>query len=631
MNIEDNISLQRQGRSLDNGRGVKSTDPIRDSFIPPSPNRTHTLSPKRAARQSVHINMDLTEYQVDRLTDAFSSGVGSPCREKARASTTDGLSSSAMTRSSLAASTNSTGHTHDTSQSRINMHKDLERLDEMVDAERAADDGRRRRQDTSNQPRDSKPGHRSRDAPRSDTLAQRRNIATPNEINVEDTRKYGTYVHRANTVPASSHPLTYNLRESSPFDDDMSSLYSQDASITTPHEGPAYLGGDTVSQNIENVMYTYKGWAAPSPVAHMPPTQPRTLSPVRQNGRPRGQSPVRGTETKARAQVLKNAEANFASYSPLTTYFAFEGVPVQKVGGKTMIGHQGWLERPTADDPTPNDQQKKDFSPKKLGLLDSIKRMAKDMTPSKNSRRSRDADKTPRVPRIIISLNPREQSLLYCELEFHISNALHAYITNELNHGRLDPNKLKKIADGWGQKGRPKVMGFRYDLETQLDLLDLHTEDFRFFGRRQGNPVEIAGLLHAMKVNARALRIRTFCQPDSVIAKQLVDSQSLFNTIGCSEVQQIALAEIAQFFKVIVERERHHRDRLRRPDEKAGTVAGAHEAHPGTRWELQPGNDPTPEGTFDVFGSMARTEHDDERKPAHSRGQHPARCQRYSG
>lgn len=180
-----------------------------------------------------------------------------------------------------------------------------------------------------------------------------------------------------------------------------------------------------------------------------------------------------------------------------------------------------------------------------------------------------------------ISLDPREQSLLYCELEFHISNALHSYITNELNHGRLNPDKLKKIADGWNQKGRPRVVGFRYDLETQLDLVHLHIDEFRFFGRRQGNTLEIAGLLHAMKVNARAMRIRTYCQPDSVIAKQLVDSQSLCNTIGCSDAQQIAIAEIAQFFKVIVEREQAYREMLAQ-DNTAGTLP---HAQGGRQWE----------------------------------------------
>jgi hypothetical protein len=174
----------------------------------------------------------------------------------------------------------------------------------------------------------------------------------------------------------------------------------------------------------------------------------------------------------------------------------------------------------------------------------------------KTQRRSRESEKEkPAKPRLAISLGPREQSLLYCELEYSLSSALHRYMTAQLDQGRLDPNKLKRIADAWSAQGRPRVVGFRYDVETQLELVSLHSDDFRFYGRRQGNPVEVAGLLSAMRTNARAMRVRTFCQPDTVIAKQLCDSQSLFNLIGCNEAQQIALAEILQFFKVIVERE----------------------------------------------------------------------------
>jgi hypothetical protein len=154
-----------------------------------------------------------------------------------------------------------------------------------------------------------------------------------------------------------------------------------------------------------------------------------------------------------------------------------------------------------------------------------------------------------------VSLDSREQSLLYCELEFHLTNALNEFIISELDRGHLDPDKLKKIADAWHQFGRPRVVGFRYDLETQLELVSLHIDEFVFYGRRQGNPTEIVGLLQAMKTNARAIAVRTFCQPDSVIAKQLVDAQSLFNLINAGEIQQLALAEIAQFFKVIIERE----------------------------------------------------------------------------
>lgn len=181
-------------------------------------------------------------------------------------------------------------------------------------------------------------------------------------------------------------------------------------------------------------------------------------------------------------------------------------------------------------------------------------------------RRTQSSSKGVVNSRLAISLNAREQSLIYCELEFHLTSTLNDFITRELDRGHLDTDKLKKVADSWFQQGRPRVVSFRYDLETQLELVSLHIGDFVFHGRRQGNPVEISGLLHAMKINARAMRVRTFCQPDSVIAKQLVDSQSLLNLMGAPDIQQVALAEVAQFFKVIVEREL---DRVRRRSQDA--------------------------------------------------------------
>lgn len=153
---------------------------------------------------------------------------------------------------------------------------------------------------------------------------------------------------------------------------------------------------------------------------------------------------------------------------------------------------------------------------------------------------------------VTVSLDPREQSLFYCELEFHLTTALNLYVSEELNKGHLSPDNLKRVSDEWHQKGHHKVIGFRYDLETQLELVSLHIDDFSFYGRRQGNTNDIALLLNEMKINARSMRVRTFCQPDSIIAKHLVDSQSLFNLINASNSQQIALAEIARFFKLLI-------------------------------------------------------------------------------
>ena len=162
-----------------------------------------------------------------------------------------------------------------------------------------------------------------------------------------------------------------------------------------------------------------------------------------------------------------------------------------------------------------------------------------------------------------ISLDSREQSLLYCELEFILSNALDTYIKTQLNGGRLDPDKLKKVADAWASKGRPRVVGFRYDLETQMELVQLHQRQFRFYGRLAQADGEgaVLGLLHAMKVNARSMRIRTLCQPDSAIVKHILDAQALLGLLGSQEGLQRGLAEASQFFRVILEREKAARER----------------------------------------------------------------------
>ncbi|KAF3765932.1 hypothetical protein M406DRAFT_233201, partial [Cryphonectria parasitica EP155] len=241
-------------------------------------------------------------------------------------------------------------------------------------------------------------------------------------------------------------------------------------------------------------------------------------------------------------------------FSPLSALFyrpRLYGTECQ--GVKQMVGTHGWLERTTtttAATTTPSQHKKRGFLNNLMKIAKDVTTSARDIT-SSASRRPRERGQRP--SRLTVSLDPREQSLLYCELEFLITTALDGYINSQFSSGRLDADKYKKVVDGWQQRGRPKVVGFRYDLETQLDLVLLHSEDFRFYGKRAGLLAAVNGVLDMMRVDARALRIRTFCQPDTVIAKQLLDAQSLFNLIGCCEQQQIQLAEVIQFFKVILE------------------------------------------------------------------------------
>ncbi|OLN91995.1 hypothetical protein CCHL11_01656 [Colletotrichum chlorophyti] len=521
------------------GKGrVAVPSAIKGNFIAVSPRRHRSPSPrKHKPNKSVQINLNLTENQMDRLTDVFASNSDSPSRR----GRTDNFTRS---RSPVGASNFAVPRAHKT-------HDYRENHPQGTDGQEGHKTGQDGHESDSTTFSELMPNSTQKATDYiASNIAERRRHQTPAPVHVEDRRQYTTLLDTYKDMPPSSvakpvaNPVTPdNLSPTSFGQVDSSSIYSQQDN----EPSPLHIQRDDIPRHIENVLQSYSGWKGPNAPA-LPPGMPN-------RGGDQEHALHRGRLDDLKQPVMDASQI----YSPLRPYFAFKEMPLQKIAGKTLIREQGWLERPNN---TP--EHKKDSSPKKPGLLDSLKKIAKEMTESKANRRPRDSEKDVKSQQVTISLDPREQSLLYCELEFHVSNALNTYITNELNHGRLNPDKLKKVADGWNQKGRPRVIGFRFDLETQLELVHLHINEFRFFGRRQGNPVEIAGLLHAMKVNARAMRTRTYCQPDSVVAKQLVDSQSFCNTIGCSDAQQIAIAEIAQFFKVIVEREQAYRERLAR-------------------------------------------------------------------
>ncbi|KAJ4307216.1 hypothetical protein N0V88_000595 [Collariella sp. IMI 366227] len=304
------------------------------------------------------------------------------------------------------------------------------------------------------------------------------------------------------------------------------------------------------------------------------------------------------------------------AYTPLAPFLP-KGAPTIRKASKTLIGEGGWLEN-TSKPPEPA------ASPTRAGgFLGNLVKKAKGMIESNQDnraqRKSRESDKSrPTSRQLAISLSPREQSLLYCELEFTVATALNDYITTQFNAGRLEADRLKKVAEDWQRKGRPKVVGFRYDLETQLDLIRLHVNDFRFYSRIAATTA-ILGIIDTMKANTRVLRIRTFCQPDTVIAKQLLDSQSLFNILGCPEDQQIKLAEIIAFFKAAIERER-----LQGRQGKSGMVTASVSGPVAAATIGSPmrnSRSPTRQGSDDWWGTAAAANGQHRRSKSHGAGQ----------
>ncbi|KAI3578089.1 hypothetical protein IWW34DRAFT_806670 [Fusarium oxysporum f. sp. albedinis] len=506
--------------------------PLRGDFRDISPgfeSRARSLSPrKRLVKQPLHIRMNLTESQVDKITDAFSHQVDKSPTKAAKFKKKPTMTTPRTT----------PGSTPRKNKPRLLQHENSYGWTTREDGPSDV-----------NSPTFSElmPGRHSGSSKDlfSASLAQRRHINPPSPLQLGTLRRIGTVPRPAEMeeIPDAVSPLGQGSFEREPvFDDDASSVYSPQQ---TARPSPLRLSHVRSQSKFNGAGEgSFQEWkrSHDSSMIRESVSHPEDLPQV----------VTVGFNNSNYHRTVQDTPV----FSPLQFYFRGTDYPSSKKGEKTMIGDNGWLERPNGG----SDQSSK-TPQKKTGILDNIKKLAKDMTELHHtSRRAQPAIRSRPTSQVAISLNAREQSLIYCELEFNLSTALNDYITVQLDKGRLVPDKLKKVADTWHNKGRPKVVGFRYDLETQLELINLHVDDFRFYGRRQADPVEISGLLRAMKVNARAMCVRTLCQPDSVIAKQLVDTQSTFKMLDVPDYQQRALADIAQFFKVIVEREQDARE-----------------------------------------------------------------------
>ncbi|KAK4644955.1 hypothetical protein QC761_309490 [Podospora bellae-mahoneyi] len=240
--------------------------------------------------------------------------------------------------------------------------------------------------------------------------------------------------------------------------------------------------------------------------------------------------------------------------SPLDQYMPVEAQAgpsaSRRTGTKNLFGDGGWLadtsssaqqtpaqkklEKITGPRRSPTKSKSRflgGFMKKARGIVESPSRTFGPplrRSPASMPQPPRSGEEPPTPPlhilrqsQLVISLNPREQSLIYCELDFAIADALNDYIMSQFNLGRVDHATIKKTADEWAKKGLPKVKGFRYDVDTQLSILRAHIEQFKFYGQAATTVPSMLGIIDTMRTTAREMRLRTYCVPDVVISKWL--------------------------------------------------------------------------------------------------------------
>ena len=121
---------------------------------------------------------------------------------------------------------------------------------------------------------------------------------------------------------------------------------------------------------------------------------------------------------------------------------------------------------------------------------------------------------------------------LFGELELMLTTVANAFLLSEKKAGRMSVGSIAKVTKHWHDHNRPQVIEFRFDFVTQLMLVQLNKDTFRFQGAHSEKSLHVCAMLNGWRSVARELGIRTFCTPDSDIRKMLHDSFRILEMLG---------------------------------------------------------------------------------------------------
>ena len=216
------------------------------------------------------------------------------------------------------------------------------------------------------------------------SIAERRKKTTPAPIEVEDHRrrtKATPQRARLESIPAMVSPLVpqemYNAGRAAYFAS-ASSTYTQDYHPSQQPEPLRPYGSPVQGQaaRFESPSKAVRGDSRKAPLyttsTSPTPRARQSQSAVREAGQHGSNLAVPPAVNPSMQQMTQ--EPVTPIFSPLRFYFRGSDFPSEKMGGKTMIGEKGWLER---TDPEP--EKAKKGNAKRFGILDGIKKIAKDM------------------------------------------------------------------------------------------------------------------------------------------------------------------------------------------------------------------------------------------------------------
>ena len=241
---------------------------------------------------------------------------------------------------------------------------------------------------------------------------------------------------------------------------------------------------------------------------------------------------------------------------------------------KQLFGENGWLGKSPSKDAPPEEQ--KEPALKRWGeklrrrvdhmvcksqcswkdIVSLIVEQTEDLPKIDMSKLMQSPSKSkspPKTTRFYVTLTPPQQAKLYSEVELMICATANSFLTLQQDEGRMSIEALSDLLQSWAMKGRPQVIEFMFDQQTQRELIVNNIKSFRFFGPNAENLISVNSMAHAWKTLAREMNIRTFCSPDAVVKKHLHDSYRVLETLGAPSVTMMAFLEMKFKIEQLIE------------------------------------------------------------------------------
>lgn len=205
-----------------------------------------------------------------------------------------------------------------------------------------------------------------------DGPSNRRHRQAGSPLKIDDVRRQVAFESRAGPPSCYVQPGSPESEDSKQvYDREPSSVYSQDEKAPLG-VSPLHITNRKTIEAQEDTAALLKSYG----YLHEDPL-PGSVSPSRQPTLHRAKS-THGMHTSKSRQNVSTIPIQLEPeplYSPLTPYFADGKFPTMKRAGKVLIGDNGWLERP----PPVTPEKKSKESPKKSGIMDSLRKIARDM------------------------------------------------------------------------------------------------------------------------------------------------------------------------------------------------------------------------------------------------------------